>query len=41
MFEAEEFLGRDNNGFGKYLKDISVKEFINNVKKVTEENIRG
>jgi predicted RNase H-related nuclease YkuK (DUF458 family) len=41
MFEAEEFLGRDNNGFGKYLKDISAKEFINNVKKVTEENIRG
>lgn len=41
MFEAEEFLGRDNNGFGKYLKDISAKEFINNVKKITEENIRG
>lgn len=41
MFEAEEFLGRDNNVLGKYLKDISAKEFIKNVKKVTEENIRG
>ena len=36
-----EFLGRDNKGFGKYLKDISAKEFIENVKKVTEENMRG